>query len=63
MDKMRLCPLNQFSVCAGEQCPLFNIRMDTCVLPRLVLSLAKAGEALVDYLENSVEYLENEGGK
>jgi len=41
---MQRCPLNNFEECIGEACPFYNIRLGSCVLPRLVLSTIKANE-------------------
>ena len=41
---MRKCPLNNFKDCIREECPFYNIRLGTCVLPRLILSQIKYNE-------------------
>lgn len=41
---MRKCPLNNFKECIGEECPFFNVKLGTCILPRLILSQIKANE-------------------
>lgn len=45
---MRRCPLNKFQECIGEECPFYNIRLSSCVLPRLVLTTIKANEKTLD---------------
>ena len=42
---MRRCPLNRFEPCLGEECPFYNMKLNTCILPRLVLSQIKHNEA------------------
>lgn len=38
---MRKCPLGGFRDCIGAYCPLYNLRIETCVLPRVALSLIR----------------------
>ena len=38
---MRKCPLGGFRDCIGACCPLYNMRIETCVLPRVALSLIR----------------------
>ena len=42
---MRRCPLNNFELCRDKECIFFNIKLNTCILPRLVLSQIKHNEA------------------
>lgn len=41
---MRKCPLNNFGECVGEECPFYNFKLNTCILPRLILGQIKANE-------------------
>lgn len=38
---MRRCPLGNFRDCIEASCPLYNLRIRTCVLPRVALSLIR----------------------
>lgn len=48
---MRKCPLNNFEECIGDECPLYNIRLGACVLPRLVLTIIKSNEKTLESKE------------
>lgn len=41
---MRKCPINDFKECMGEECPFYNLKLNTCILPRLILSQIRANE-------------------
>lgn len=32
------CPLNQLQPCVGMECPLYNRKLECCLLPRAVLA-------------------------
>jgi hypothetical protein len=40
---MRKCPLSNLIECVGKECPLYNLKLDTCILPRLVAAIIKLG--------------------
>jgi len=48
---MRKCPLNNFRECIGEECPFYNVKLGTCILPRLILSQIKANEKTYELKE------------
>ena len=41
---MRKCPLNRFELCIGDECPLYNRKLENCILPRLVLAVIKKSD-------------------
>lgn len=36
---MQRCPLNNFEDCIGEECPIYNRALKTCLIPRVLLSI------------------------
>jgi len=41
---MQRCPLNNFKECIGDDCPLYNRALKTCILPRVLLNILRSNE-------------------